>query len=161
MVGLTAKQKKNLRKKLQRQRRKGNKNDVLSKEGDDEDCEDQQNEGKQELNIKEEKKQGGVMGDISNEVNNVAQPTEQLNSARQQPKRHAKKGSADVNGVPEKALFSGLLLDEDLAQQQEEAMQKKEEKSKRRGPKLDENVQVKICDMGNGCWTYHHFTPEI
>jgi len=20
---------------------------------------------------------------------------------------------------------------------------------------------VKICDMGNGCWTYHHFTPEI
>jgi serine/threonine-protein kinase SRPK3 len=22
-------------------------------------------------------------------------------------------------------------------------------------------VEVKICDMGNGCWTYHHFTPEI
>lgn len=22
-------------------------------------------------------------------------------------------------------------------------------------------MQVKICDMGNGCWTYHHFTPEI
>mmetsp|Transcript_6907 Transcript_6907/g.5146 ORF Transcript_6907/g.5146 Transcript_6907/m.5146 type:complete len:296 (+) Transcript_6907:206-1093(+) len=20
---------------------------------------------------------------------------------------------------------------------------------------------AKICDMGNGCWTYHHFTPEI
>merc|ERR1719313_885238 len=20
---------------------------------------------------------------------------------------------------------------------------------------------VKICDMGNGCWTHHHFTPEI
>ena len=34
-------------------------------------------------------------------------------------------------------------------------------KQKKRGPKLDENVQVKICDMGNGCWTYHHFTPEI
>ena len=32
---------------------------------------------------------------------------------------------------------------------------------KARGPKLDENVQVKICDMGNGCWTYHHFTTEI
>lgn len=31
----------------------------------------------------------------------------------------------------------------------------------RRGPKIDENVQVKICDMGNGCWTHHHFTPEI
>jgi serine/threonine protein kinase len=22
-------------------------------------------------------------------------------------------------------------------------------------------VVVKICDMGNGCWTHHHFTPEI
>ena len=30
-----------------------------------------------------------------------------------------------------------------------------------RGPKIDENVLVKICDMGNGCWTHHHFTPEI
>lgn len=31
----------------------------------------------------------------------------------------------------------------------------------RRGPKLRDDVQVKICDMGNGCWTYRHFTPEI
>jgi len=31
----------------------------------------------------------------------------------------------------------------------------------RRGPKIGNDVQVKICDMGNGCWTYHHFTPEI
>jgi len=31
----------------------------------------------------------------------------------------------------------------------------------KRGRKLDEQVMVKICDMGNGCWTYHHFTPEI
>jgi hypothetical protein len=31
----------------------------------------------------------------------------------------------------------------------------------KRGPKINEDVQVKICDMGNGCWTYHHFTPEI
>jgi serine/threonine protein kinase len=31
----------------------------------------------------------------------------------------------------------------------------------KRGRKLDEKVMVKICDMGNGCWTYHHFTPEI
>ena len=30
-----------------------------------------------------------------------------------------------------------------------------------RGPKIDENVLVKICDMGNGCWSHHHFTPEI
>jgi hypothetical protein len=31
----------------------------------------------------------------------------------------------------------------------------------KRGRKLDETVMVKICDMGNGCWTHHHFTPEI
>lgn len=31
----------------------------------------------------------------------------------------------------------------------------------KRGPRIGDDVQVKICDMGNGCWTYHHFTPEI
>lgn len=31
----------------------------------------------------------------------------------------------------------------------------------KRGRKIDEKVMVKICDMGNGCWTHHHFTPEI
>lgn len=31
----------------------------------------------------------------------------------------------------------------------------------KRGRKLDDKVMVKICDMGNGCWTHHHFTPEI
>lgn len=31
----------------------------------------------------------------------------------------------------------------------------------KRGRKLDDTLMVKICDMGNGCWTHHHFTPEI
>lgn len=31
----------------------------------------------------------------------------------------------------------------------------------KRGPKVDENVRVKIVDLGNGCWTHHHFTSEI
>jgi serine/threonine-protein kinase SRPK3 len=26
---------------------------------------------------------------------------------------------------------------------------------------IDENVKVKIVDLGNGCWTYHHFTSRI
>lgn len=26
---------------------------------------------------------------------------------------------------------------------------------------ITENVQVKIVDLGNGCWTYHHFTSRI
>ena len=38
---------------------------------------------------------------------------------------------------------------------------KPEEKLTRRGPKLDKNFYLKIVDMGNGCWTHHHFTSEI
>jgi len=36
-----------------------------------------------------------------------------------------------------------------------------EDKAKRRGPKLGEDLRLKICDLGNGCWTYHHFSTEI
>jgi serine/threonine-protein kinase SRPK3 len=55
--------------------------------------------------------------------------------------------------------ISGLLLGDELENQEQQPAQG--EKKSRRGPKIDENVAVKICDMGNGCWTYHHFTPEI
>ena len=47
-------------------------------------------------------------------------------------------------------------LDPRMMQQQIE-----EDKAKKRGPKLDENLRLKICDLGNGCWTYHHFSTEI
>jgi len=36
-----------------------------------------------------------------------------------------------------------------------------EGKATRRGPKLGEDLRLKICDLGNGCWTYHHFSTEI
>ena len=26
---------------------------------------------------------------------------------------------------------------------------------------IDEHIRVKIVDLGNGCWTYHHFTSQI
>lgn len=26
---------------------------------------------------------------------------------------------------------------------------------------MDENLRLKICDLGNGCWSYHHFSSEI
>lgn len=32
---------------------------------------------------------------------------------------------------------------------------------KKRGPRLDTTAKVKVVDLGNGCWTYHHFTPQI
>jgi len=28
-------------------------------------------------------------------------------------------------------------------------------------PLLTENVSLKIVDLGNGCWTHHHFSTEI
>lgn len=35
------------------------------------------------------------------------------------------------------------------------------EGEKARGPKLDENFRIKIVDLGNACWTHHHFTSKI
>lgn len=36
-----------------------------------------------------------------------------------------------------------------------------EDRANKRGQKIDENVKLKICDLGNGCWTYHHFSTKI
>jgi serine/threonine-protein kinase SRPK3 len=30
-----------------------------------------------------------------------------------------------------------------------------------RGRQIDENVVLRIVDLGNGCWTHHHFSTEI
>jgi serine/threonine-protein kinase SRPK3 len=30
-----------------------------------------------------------------------------------------------------------------------------------RGPLASEDIKLKICDLGNGCWTHHHFTTKI
>lgn len=35
------------------------------------------------------------------------------------------------------------------------------DKGRKRGPGLDENVNVKIVDLGNACWYHHHFSTEI
>ena len=29
------------------------------------------------------------------------------------------------------------------------------------GPMIDEDINTKICDLGNGCWTHYHFVPKI
>jgi len=54
---------------------------------------------------------------------------------------------------------------EEKEKKEEESAQKSNEAAadifSKRGRKLDETVMVKICDLGNGCWTHHHFTPEI
>lgn len=35
------------------------------------------------------------------------------------------------------------------------------EKMSRRGPEIDFNIGVKICDVGNACWFNHHFSTKI
>ncbi len=30
-----------------------------------------------------------------------------------------------------------------------------------RGERIDENIKVKIADLGNACWTFHHFATKI
>lgn len=62
--------------------------------------------------------------------------------------------SLDRMGQPK---FNGLLEGDNEDQKKDQG----DSTENRRGPKIQEDVQVKICDMGNGCWTYHHFTPEI
>lgn len=36
-----------------------------------------------------------------------------------------------------------------------------QDRANKRGKKLKEDLKLKICDLGNGCWTYHHFSTEI
>ena len=61
-----------------------------------------------------------------------------------------------MNGDEKEVKVNGLMDDN-----QDAEMTKEKEEEMRSGPKIGNDVQVKICDMGNGCWTYHHFTPEI
>jgi serine/threonine-protein kinase SRPK3 len=49
-------------------------------------------------------------------------------------------------------------LNTQLLKQQEE---KEAARTVKRGPKLDEDAILTIVDMGNGCWTHHHFTSQI
>lgn len=42
-----------------------------------------------------------------------------------------------------------------------ELLMKTSDKGKKRGPGIDDNVNVKIVDMGNACWFHHHFSTEI
>ena len=54
-----------------------------------------------------------------------------------------------------------LDLDKEMFDPKNMQQQIQQERAKKRGPKLDENLKLKICDLGNGCWTYHHFSTEI
>ena len=55
----------------------------------------------------------------------------------------------------------GLNLNKEMFDPQNMQQQIQEERANKRGKKLDETMKLKICDLGNGCWTYHHFSTEI
>jgi len=86
------------------------------------------------------------------------------------PKKRTVSGTGSVERVDVKEIESklnGLIENDNLAEagkngtDEAPVLGKDGEDNSKRGPKIGDDVQVKICDMGNGCWTYHHFTPEI
>ena len=76
--------------------------------------------------------------------------------------QRAKAATTDGNAKSQ-IKIGKLNLDIDKEMFDPRAMQQKiqEERANKRGRKLDENMKLKICDLGNGCWTYHHFSTEI
>lgn len=156
--GMTAKQKKNLRKKLYRKRKK---------------LEQSQNNSKLDLTA------NSIDEDESRENNGSAKADEELpdidididvkiDEKKQEPAAKKKAVTGSVERVEQDDLSSKLndLIQDDNGQQSSEqaapsSATGQDEGNTKRGPKIGDDVQVKICDMGNGCWTYHHFTPEI
>ncbi|MCQ2821520.1 MAG: hypothetical protein MJ252_30040, partial [archaeon] len=54
-----------------------------------------------------------------------------------------------------------LLREAKTDQEKTKIVKDLQEKFNRRGPAIDFNINVKICDMGNACWFTHHFSTEI
>ena len=53
------------------------------------------------------------------------------------------------------------LLENELNENKDENSEKKFMLNLNRKQGIDENVNVKICDLGNACWINHHFSTEI
>jgi hypothetical protein len=48
-----------------------------------------------------------------------------------------------------------------MGQKSRKTAEKKDKNMHERGPLIGEDISLKICDLGNGCWTHHHFTTKI
>ncbi len=142
--GLTSKQKKNLRKKLQRQRKKREKQ------------ENSQLQSSMASSLNQ-----GTKDDLSAGADQEIDAIDIEVGDKQDEKKDEKK-------QPVENLLDDLKLHDEVSGRSsvnEATLQKMKEEYQelhnKRGRKIDDTVMVKICDMGNGCWTYHHFTPEI
>jgi serine/threonine-protein kinase SRPK3 len=58
-------------------------------------------------------------------------------------------------------LLQKKKLYEGMDDESEKANLMRVDRGKKRGPGIDENVKVKIVDLGNACWFHHHFSTEI
>ena len=126
--GLTAKQKKNLRKKLQRKRKKAVGKDTQS--AADESLNSNSKCSNESPDAGQDVPKGQEIDDLDIDIGDDKDKDSNSDKEEQEEKEKSAKKS-------DEGIYS------------------------KRGRKLDETVMVKICDLGNGCWTHHHFTPEI
>lgn len=80
---------------------------------------------------------------------------------KSQRAKAANNGGVGTGKDPLGGKMGPLDLNKEMFDPQNMQQQIQEERAKKRGPKLDESLRLKICDLGNGCWTYHHFSTEI
>ena len=59
-------------------------------------------------------------------------------------------------------LIKNFLLSEaESEEEKKQIAQRFKEKEQIRQTGMDSSIKVKICDLGNACWTRHHFSSEI
>jgi len=78
----------------------------------------------------------------------------------------SQRAKAAISGKSEAQKFlEGKLeqvdLDEDMFDPRKMQQHIEQDRANKRGKKLDESVKLKICDLGNGCWTHYHFSSTI
>lgn len=57
--------------------------------------------------------------------------------------------------------YRNELIKQKKLQEEEKDLSPLEKILKKRGPGIDENVDVKVVDLGNACWINHHFSTKI
>lgn len=85
---------------------------------------------------------------------------EEVNIEKFEEWKNAQLGVSKPQSEPQREQKSKEPAEKPEEEKTEE--EKKAEKLEhKKGRKIDERVKVKVCDLGNGCWTHHHFSSEI
>ena len=175
--GMTAKQKKNLRKKLYRKRKKleSQNNSKLDMSSNQSMESEERKSSTCDADDEDEEEETATEPNLEINMDDVAIGGPKVAAKSSKPETtEAKKKTAKKKAVTESlerlepelvnAKLNGELSGDNKDSSAAEAANQEDSSGKqelKRGPKIGDDVQVKICDMGNGCWTYHHFTPEI